>query len=127
MQNSIVTHEEPCYKKEFYDSLADTHQKTQKEFWVPFNEQYKEPKYETAAQKRVEKKAQNKVVKSHDVWRSDAYDTGEWQNWKYRSVYTQDFTDKYEFQNWNLLLMTILLHFKGFQAQIDRFQPIFDI
>lgn len=95
MENSIVTHEEPCYKKNFYNMINNEHEKTQKEFWVPFNDQYKEPKYETATQKRIEKKAANKVVKSHDIWKSEAYDTGEWQDWKYRSIYTIDYTDKW--------------------------------
>lgn len=94
MENSTITHEEPCYKQGFYSNLAEAHENSQKEFWVPFNEQYKEPKYETAAQRRVEKKAANKVVKSHDIWKSEAYDTGKWQDWKYKTIYTEDFTDK---------------------------------
>ncbi len=68
MQNSYVKHEEPCYKKAFYDKLADTHEESRKEFWHPINDSYKEPKYETAAVKRLEVKANNKVVKSHDIW-----------------------------------------------------------
>ena len=94
MENSTVVHKEPEYKAEFYQDLDKQYSDLRGEFWRPLNDDYKEPFYETPAQRKAEKKEKNKVVKSHDIWKKETYDTGEWKDHKYKSVYKKDYHNK---------------------------------
>lgn len=85
-----------AYKSEFINSMHQTRLDKKPEFWHPQDETMKAPTFMTP-QERKEKESLigSKVVKSHDIWQSEAYESGEWKDWKYQSIYTKDYQKQY--------------------------------